>query len=286
VPHQYDRLSKGIEVNYVNVPSAAFTIEEYDRFDAEAVFRVLTGGILCAMFRDFASPIRSRQLVDQFLNNPFTRLRDGDATGHYLGAFHWGKDVASYKSDCETVRQALQDAFEPIETDPWKDFLVHLQAALLTRGRILRHARCGDCIVTSPLIRSWSREGDFSLVPHEDLAQCSDPKQVGFEIQRVANYVVCSANMCIANEHGGNLVFWNFVPTQPDRAQYGTLYTGGPYPIEELNKCQRLTLAVRPGDLYLFNGSFVHAVTAANGERVTVSSLLGFVDDTTAVMWT
>jgi len=81
-------------------------------------------------------------------------------------------------------------------------------------------------------------------------------------------------------------MLWNRVPSAEERRNLGTEFTGGPYPLEFLGDCGHMKLSVREGDLYIFNGSLVHAVGATHGQRATVSCLIGFRDERNIVMWT
>jgi hypothetical protein len=66
-------------------------------------------------------------------------------------------------------------------------------------------------------------------------------------------------------------------------------YPGSPCPLEHLDGIETMSFDVHPGDVYLFNGSHVHAVepgTDPSVRNITLSGLLGFVDDRTVVSWT
>nr|BFE74543.1 hypothetical protein GCM10020092_078440 [Actinoplanes digitatis] len=128
--------------------------------------------------------------------------------------------------------------------------------------------------------------GDFALVPHEDGAQCAHPAQAGFEVQLVPGYQVGAVNLCLANEGGGQLVFWNIKPDDPGWRRFHTQLDGGPYPVSALAGIPSISLDVGPGDLYVFNAGHVHAVTPSRGPRATASMLLGHRDDDTVITWT
>lgn len=81
-------------------------------------------------------------------------------------------------------------------------------------------------------------------------------------------------------------MLWNYVPTPSDRVEFGTEVRGGPYPTRSLDAYERHEVRIEQGDLYVFNGGVVHAVAAARGRRATISTLIGYCDDDTVVMWT
>lgn len=120
-------------------------------------------------------------------------------------------------------------------------------------------------------MRSWSNEGNYALMPHEDLGQCRSLKQKGFEIQTVANFQVIAVNICIENVRGGDLVYWNIQPDNNSRQHLEITETGYPYPSCLLFPFDKITLAVRVGDIYCFNGKNVHAVTPTQSTRSTLS---------------
>lgn len=264
----------------------SFKVVEAPEVDPAAMLKVLRGEIACVLFRGHDSTGAAETLLRRFLQHPRTRVRTGDATGYYLGAFHWGKTREEYFRESEGAYDAAQELLISGGSSGWSRFEECLRSALAEEGTILRRAAWNGAPVVSPIIRAWMGTGQFSLVPHEDLAQCSDPRQEDFEIQKMRSRVVCSANFCIGNENGGELVMWDWSPSDEDRSLYDTKYTGGPYSLDCLGAYQKLVIPVRPGDLYIFNGGFVHAVAATGGERATVSSLLGYVDDKEVVMWT
>lgn len=264
-----------------------FRFEDRAAYDVDLVRDVLSGRLAGVIFRGFADAGECADLMTAFLEHPLTRVRTGDATGRYLGTFHWRKSRETYLSDSTQITNAVYEVVGRSRPHtPWNRFEKSLQQELERDGISLRHARWDGQEVASPLVRAWDGVGDYSLVPHEDLAQVRDPRQRGFEIQNVAGYVSCAANLCIANGSAGNLVMWDFAPTDDDRRLFGTEIQGGPYPTSVLEPHARVDIAIHPGDLYIFNGGLVHAVRSTAEQRATISCLLGFSDPETVVMWT
>jgi hypothetical protein len=260
-----------------------FNFVEINRNDFfEVAAAVNSGELVGAICRNFLHRERCEEVFETFTSHPEVRTRHGDAYGSYLGTFHWGKRRDDYIAECRRFSPILADI-----SSCWNEIIKHLNTSLGMHGRTLRHATWSGDKVAAPLIRRWKGEGLYSLVPHEDLSQCSDPLQAGFEIQAVARQgCICSLNLCIANAEGGQLLIWNYVPTIEDKKKYNTLPEGGPYPADALLDKAVLEIPIRTGDLYIFNGAYIHAVGPTASARATISCLLGNVDDHQTVMWT
>lgn len=169
---------------------------------------------------------------------------------------------------------------------PWVWFNDIVRDRMRRDGVDLRVAEMNGQKACPALIRSWDAEGAFALYPHEDMSQCRDPRQTGFEIQRVTEHNVCAVNMCLANGEGGRLVIWNVRPDEATRERLGVKYTGFPYPSSGLTEFKELRLDVRAGDIYVFNGAYVHAVEVSFGVRANLSFFIGILDEKTVVTWT
>jgi hypothetical protein len=262
-----------------------FRIHSQDLDDLEPALRVLRGELLCAHYPAASSAIECDRVTRALASSRHTRIREGDAAGTYLGTFHWRKPPEEYAREARQVTPAVEDALDS-GLRGWPELLSELAHALKAHGVTLRPSDWGGTPAPSALIRSWDPGERFNLIPHEDEAQCVDPAQRGCEIQLVQAFAVCSANLCIANEGGGELMFWNFQPSPSDRIRLGTAPDGGPYQESDLAGYAKITREISPGDFYIFNGSFVHAVGAAGGVRATVSCLLGYRDKSTVITWT
>lgn len=257
-----------------------------NQFDPALVDCVLTGSTSIALIRSFVSQEVCRQLRDRFTNSTARRSRGGDISGEYIGTYHWGKPLADYFSDCAMVTPALTQILDRGVGDVWETFRAALGRYLHSTGRKLRPAEWMGNVASVPLLRSWVGDETYGLVPHEDRAQCSDPRQEGFEIQTASRTVVGSVNICLANKPGsGKLILWNKLPTDADRTTYGTTYSGGPYPDSYLADSAQIILPVNEGDLYIFNGALLHAVSPIHGYRLTASCLIAQLPTTDVVMW-
>jgi len=264
-----------------------FRVEDRLEYDDDLVRSVLDGALAAVVFRKYAPTEECEELLASFLTNPSTRVRHGDATGRYLGTFHWRKTKEDYLADSD----AIVDAVDAIVgrfggASSWRKFEESLRQNLARDGVTLRRATWDGSEVASPLVRAWDGVGEYSLIPHDDLAQILDERQRGFEAQDVASYTSCAANLCFANGSDGNLVLWDYIPTREDRVAFGTELEGGPYPPSAVQGHKRIDVRIGPGDLYIFNGALVHAVGATREQRATISTLLGFSSRSTVLLWT
>ncbi|MEV0617679.1 hypothetical protein AB0I81_30465 [Nonomuraea sp. NPDC050404] len=240
------------------------------------------------VFRDVVPVATREKLISNFLASPGRRARGADAPGEYLGAYHYNRTIEDYLDLTDAVGADLEAALD-VPDEPLRALYRQLGRALALRGIDFRPARHAGREACAGIFRSWLGRRDFALDPHEDRGQCEDPRQAGFEIQRVTGHHIVGLNVCLANGRDGRLTVWNVRPDDPTRARLGVTHTGSPYPADALTGIERLRLDVRAGDIYLFNAAHVHAVEAVrdgDARRVTLSGILGFADDKTVIAWT
>jgi hypothetical protein len=261
-----------------------FRFDERSEFDPALVIDVLQGRRLGVIFRDIIPAEAQRAIAAKFWASPGRKHREGEPA-HYVGSYHWNKSVGTYLAETAEVIDAVYEVLD-VPDSPWRTFRAGLAAELARHGASLRIAEQQGATACPALIRAWDREGEFSLEPHEDVAQCKDPRQAGFEIQHVPEYEVCAVNMCVEHTSGGRLVLWNIRPDNKSRRRLDLDYTGFPYPPESLAEFDELRLDIRKGDIYVFNGRHVHAVDANQGNRSNVSFFIGFANEQTVVTWT
>lgn len=262
----------------------AFGFQERTEFDPQLVLDVLQGRSLGVIFRDVIPEHVRKQMVARFWESPARRHREGEPS-HYVGAYHWNKPVETYAAEAAEVLPHVREVLD-VPGSPWWLFHEQVGAALAREGAQLRVAETGGGCACPALVRAWDQQGEFALEPHEDTAQCRDPRQSGFEIQDVVAHEVCAVNMCIEHQQGGRLVVWNIRPDDDCRRRLGLVYTGFPYPHDALDDVDELRLDIHEGDVYVFNGGHVHAVDTTVGHRTNVSFLIGYKDDQTVVTWT
>jgi hypothetical protein len=261
-----------------------FHFEERTTFDPEGVIEVLRGDYLGVIYRGVIDPEMSDSLLQAFWRNPQTRRRE-DAPSCFLGTYHFNKSAETYLAETAEVTASVQSVVR-MDGSPWLWFHELVGDRLKRDGATLRIAEMNGRKACPALIRSWDAEGEFALYPHEDTSQCGDPRQDGFEVQRATKYNVCATNICLANDVGGHLVLWNVRPDARTRERLGVTYTGFSYPPSALGGFRQLRLDVRQGDIYVFNGAFVHAVEENRGVRANVSFFIGQIDESTVVTWT
>jgi hypothetical protein len=275
---------QAIPVTGMQVDTNFFHFDERTEFDPRLVVDVLQGRRLGVIFRNVIPADVQKDMTTRFWDSPARKQREGEPS-HYVGSYHWNKSAETYLEETAQVAKHVQELLD-VPDSPWTSFRAGLAEELGRHGATLRIAEMQGSKACAALIRAWNRDGEFSLEPHEDAAQCKDPRQAGFEVQQVSNYEVCAVNMCVEHEEGGRLVLWNIRPDDESRRRLGLEHTGFSYPAELLADFEELRIDVRQGDIYVFNGRHVHAVDANKGNRTTVSFLLGFIDERTVVTWT
>lgn len=268
--------------------STYFQFEECGELRPELIVDVLRGRLAGVVFRGVVPRATCTELTSRFLNSPARRARGADVPGEFIGAFHYTKTTDDYLDEAAAVREALNEVLD-IPASPLALLWQGLAEVLARDGVELRLARHGEREACPVILRSWTGEAEFALAPHEDLGQCTEPGQAGFEIQRAVEHHIVAMNICLENGAGGRLVVWNIQPDLESRYRLGLHYTGHPYPLESLDGFDAVSLDVHPGDIYLFNGAHIHAVEPSGDpavRRITMSGLLGFIDSRTVVTWT
>ncbi|MEU9082796.1 hypothetical protein [Streptomyces sp. NPDC048357] len=277
-------MQQDFELTGIRMDSDFFRFEERSEFDPDLVMDVLQGRRLGVIFRDVIPEDARKESVARFWNSAGLLRRDGEPS-YCIGSYHWNKSTDEYLEDAAKTADAVLDVLD-VPNSPWHSFRSAMAEELARHGAGIRVAEHEGEQACAALIRAWDKEGSFALEPHEDEAQCKDPRQAGFEIQRAADHEICAVNMCIEQGEGGRLVVWNIRPDDASRKALGIEHTGFSYPAEALTEFDVLRLDVRSGDVYVFNGRHVHAVDACTGNRTNVSFLMGFTDERTVVSWT
>ncbi len=274
-----------------------FLVESFDEIDFNKIVEVLDGKRLGVIFKRVIPQSTCQTISNEFWDHPELYVRESDAPAHYLGSFHFGKELDEYMSECSRFRDKLDTIFRGIE-DPVNSLMFGLKTLLSNDGRVIRSATWNGMSAGKFVMRAWLNQEEYSLAPHEDFAQCRVEKQRGFEIQDIPNDSAIGAfNICINNSKGGNLKIWDYIPSDEDRVYFGTTETGSPYPPEALLDFPNLSINIEAGDVYIFDGRYVHAVTNHSqvyvaGEnlmqpaRTTISFLLSNIDSKTTITWT
>jgi hypothetical protein len=267
-------------------PPGFFRFSEAGMLDPGAICDLLSGRRAGAMFRGIiAAPVRQR-IAANFWNGDFRRLRGDDAPGWFAGSFHFKKRLPDYLDEAAASERELPQLFAGTE-DIFATTIDAIATALAARGLALRQAEHQGRKASRFLCRALDPALGCPLAAHEDVAQLDDPRQHGFEVQRAARRNVVAVNFCLENGvDGGALSYWNLRPSPEGRRRLGLLGTGLPYPDALMAEVDRIELAIRPGDVYCFNGGYVHGVGAHPGaRRSTLSLFMGQIDERTIVYW-
>ncbi|SOD91593.1 hypothetical protein [Streptomyces sp. Ag109_G2-15] len=277
-------MKQEFQLTGVQADSAFFRFEERNEFAPELVMDVLRGRLLGVIFHDVIPEDAKKETVARFWGSPGLLRRDGEPS-YCIGSYHWNKSTERYLEDAVKTADSVLNVLD-VPNSPWHSFRSAMAEELARYGAGIRIAEHEGAQASAALIRAWDKEGSFALDPHEDEAQCKDPRQAGFEIQRAADHEICAVNMCVEQEEGGRLVVWNIRPDDDSRRALGIEHTGFSYPAETLEEFDVMHLDIRSGDVYVFNGRHVHAVDTCKGKRTNVSFLMGFVDERSVVTWT
>ncbi|MEP0209657.1 MAG: hypothetical protein ABJ370_20215 [Paracoccaceae bacterium] len=272
--------------------SDQFRILESDSYDPTHLTRVLDGEILGFKVQNFVSDKDCHTIYDNFENFAGRYQRGADAPAIYAGTYHYGKDLSQYFADSEQANATLPKLFTNA-ANPVAKIRETLTDHLQKRSQHFRSAQWNGQDACQFVMRAWTDMGTFSLKPHDDEAQCNDSKQSGFEIQdAIAENPLCAVNICLRNGPGGLLRMWNIRPDDLTRKRLGLETTGSPYPPEMLADIAHIDIKIAPGDLYAFDGRYVHAVTQledvagqANASRATLAFLLAHKDRFETIQW-
>ena len=264
-----------------------FFFYEEEKFDPEKMFKVLAGEVAGCIFRNIIPKKVCKRISKNFWKSDLLRKREDNVPAFYLGTYHYGKNLEKYIEEASENNKISSTLFNNTE-NILEDIIGALYSCLLNKNIFLRSAEYKGREAGRFLMRSWSNHGVYSLDPHEDLSQCYNVEQRGFEIQSTVDYEIVAVNICIENKEGGNLHYWDVQPDANSRKKLGLEQTGYPYPIDILSGYKKMIIPIRTGDIYCFNGKNIHAVdtlTELRGNRSTLSFLMGFKDKNTAIYW-
>lgn len=243
------------------LPAGQFRVHEtYGSVDAEAVLGVLRGELAAHRVRDYLSPQDSQRIRDNFAVAQQVRPRHGEGEdgveAFILGASHIDRTTDDYLADAAGSADAIAELYRGT-ADPFAR--IRTAVGGLAGIRAVRAAEHSGRRAGSSKAVKWNNTGEYLLLPHEDLAQLSDPLQKGFEVQGIRR--VMAVNIYPAVPAGtGQLRVWNIEPDPVSRDRLGLAHSGYPYPLPALREHESLTVPVADGDLLLLNGNLVHAV--------------------------
>jgi hypothetical protein len=90
----------------------------------------------------------------------------------------------------------LDSLFDGVAVNPITQLMNDLNIIISKTGSFIRIATHKGHHAARFVARSWEGTDDeYSLLPHEDLAQCLNPLQKSFEIQKTASRLLIAVNL-------------------------------------------------------------------------------------------
>lgn len=276
-----------IEIQGTVHSGSYFQIVEKNGIDWQLWLDVLQGKVAGAIFREAVNKEVRQQICDNFWQHIASKPKENSLPAHakaFVGA-SLSKSIEAYCQQAEQTRQDISGLFD--NTGDFFEYLMgNIRESLVQQGFSLRIAEYNGIQAGKCKMRSWANTGDFVLVPHDDFGVLKASHLKNFEvgtIDRVVGHL-----MCLENGAGGELQYWNISPNDETREALGFEYDSFGYPVDSLAKFDKITLPIKPGDIYLFDVTKVHAVGAkANDEvnRSTIAWSMGFLDPQTVLYW-
>ncbi|PHM24633.1 hypothetical protein [Xenorhabdus ehlersii] len=285
---------KNLSLSGVKLEESEFVIHETEgRIEKSAVDALLDGHLAACRIRHFLPWEQRQKIIDNFWLSTARKPRYGDGIdgveGYFLGASHIEKTTLEYFKEVEYFRPAITQLFQGT-LNPQAYFIAQLNDSqsenlLQVRPAMYQGTPAGDVKAVY-----WNNSGEFLLLPHDDLAQLSDPRQNDFEIQSVKRVMAVNFYAEVP-QGGGQLKVWNIDPDMESRSALGLIHSGFPYPTDLLEEHESMVIDIAPGDLILLNGNLIHAVLTGNAnqlqkKRLLITCFMGRHEDGDLIWWT
>lgn len=254
----------------------------------EKIDDIFSGKLVGCIFRNvFCNEVCKRIYKNMWEKRVLTKQTTIEPNYFMAGVGHYEKSLHDYlkQSDkfCESLHEIFDGAincYEIIFSQLFNHYLKHEIA--------FRRAMHDNKQACPFVIRVFQNHLPYVICPHEDISQCCDSKQKGFEIQAVENSGnIIGFNFCFANEFGGDLIIWNLTAEQNTNSRFKS--TGYGYSETLLKNAEKIRISLSPGDIYFLNAAYIHAVISTKtnqGYRATLSNFMAKINDHTIVTWT
>ncbi len=277
----------------ISLTKEGFQVYESDQtINIHYVNEVLSGNLAAYRIRNYLPIAECEQISKNFWQSPKRVPRYGDGEngveGHFIGASHIDKTTNEYLREAQEFSGAIEHLY--VNTvNPIANFRNTLKTDN-NKYSVVRPAMHSNYQAGDSKAVYWSDLGEFLLKPHDDVAQLSDPRQNGFEIQRSTRVMAVNFYAQVPAD-AGQLKMWNIEPDDICRQNLNLTYSGFPYPAELLKNYSSIVIPVATGDLCVINGNLVHAVmrgnnNVASSSRLLITCFMSFNEANELIWWT